>query len=333
MDHKQVIKDLKNKVYHPVYFLTGDETYYIDLIADYIEKNVLDQSEKDFNQTILYGKENDITTIIGAAKRYPMMANHNVVIIKEAQHLASQLDKLENYLENPTPSTLLVFCYKYKKVDGRKAIGKLLKKKTVYFESKKLYDNQVPEWITGYLKSKRYSITPPAAMLIADFLGNDLSKIVNELEKLTINVLEGNEITPETVETNIGISKDFNNFELNKALGSKDVLKANKIIFHFSKNERDHPLVVTIGLMYSFFSNILKVHYTKDKSKNNLAAVLRISPFFVGEYEVAARNYPIRKAVKIIEYLRDYDLKSKGVNNASASNSELLKELIFKILH
>jgi len=333
MDHKQIIQDLKNKVYHPVYFLTGDETYYIDLIADYIEVTVLDETEKDFNQTILYGKENDITTIIGAAKRYPMMANHNVVIIKEAQHLATQLDKLESYLENPTPSTLLVLCYKYKKVDGRKAIGKLLKKKAVYFESKKLYDNQVPDWITGYLKSKRYSITPPAALLIADSLGADLGKIVNELEKLIINVPEGNEITPETVEKNIGISKDFNNFELNKAIGTKDVFKANKIIFHFSKNEKDHPLVVTIGLMYSFFSNILKVHYTKDKSKNNLASVLRVSPFFVGEYEVAARNYPIRKSVKIIEYLRDYDLKSKGVNNASTSNSELLKELVFKILH
>ena len=333
MDHVQIIKDIKNKVYHPVYFLTGDETYYIDLISDYIEKNVLDETEKDFNQTILYGKESDITSIVSEAKRYPMMANNNVVIIKEAQHLGAQLDKLESYLDNPTPSTLLVFCYKYKKVDGRKAIGKLLKKKTVYFESKKLYDNQVPDWITGYLKKKRYSITPPAAMLIADSLGNDLSKVVNELEKLTINVLEGNEITPETVEKNIGISKDFNNFELNKALGSKDVLKANKIVFHFSKNERDHPLVVTIGLMYSFFSNILKIHYTKDKSKNNLASILRVSPFFVGEYETAARNYPIRKSVMIIEYLREYDLKSKGVNNASASNSELLKELIFKILH
>ena len=333
MDHVQILKDIRNKVYHPVYFLTGDETYYIDLIADYIENNVLDETERDFNQTILYGKESDITTIIAEAKRYPMMANNNVVIIKEAQHLGTQLDKLESYLKNPTPSTLLVFCYKYKKVDGRKAIGKLLKKQAVYFESKKLYDNQVPDWITGYLKKKRYTITPPAAMLIAESLGADLGKIVNELEKLTINVTEGQEITPETVEKNIGISKDFNNFELNKAIGTKDVLKANKIIFHFSKNEKDHPLVVTIGLMYSFFSNILKVHYTKDKSKNNLASVLRVSPFFVGEYEVAARNYPIRKTVKIIEYLRDYDLKSKGVNNASASNSELLKELVFKILH
>jgi len=333
MDHKQILKDLKNKVYHPVYFLTGEETYYIDLISDYIENNVLDEAEKDFNQTVLYGKESDMATIISEAKRYPMMANHNVVIIKEAQHLSREIDKLESYLENPTPTTLLVFCFKYKKIDGRKAIGKLLKKKSVFLETKKLYDNQVPEWITTYLKAQRYSITPQAALLIAEFLGADLGKVVNELEKLIINVPEGNEITPDTVEKNIGISKDFNNFELNKALGTKDVLKANKIIYHFSKNEKDHPLVVTVGLMYSFFTNILKFHYSKDKSRNNIASVLRISPFFVGEYEVAARNYPIRKAVKIIEYLRDYDLKSKGVNNASTPNSELLKELVFKILH
>lgn len=333
MDHIQILKDLKNKVYHPVYFLTGEETYYIDLISDYIEKNVLDVTEKDFNQTVLYGKDSDITTIISQAKRYPMMANHNVVIIKEAQHLSREINILESYLENPTATTILVFCYKYKKIDGRKAFGKTLKKKTVYLETKKLYDNQIPDWITNYLKPKNYSITPQAALLIAEFLGTDLGKIVNELDKLIINVPSGNEITPETVEINIGISKDFNNFELNKALGSKNVLKANKIIYHFSKNEKDHPLVVTIGLMYSFYTNILKFHYAKDKSRNNIAALLRISPFFVSEYEVAARNYPIKKSVKIIEYLRDYDLKSKGVNNASTTNSELLKELVFKILH
>jgi DNA polymerase-3 subunit delta len=333
MDHNQILKDLKNKVYHPVYFLTGEETYYIDLISDYIENNVLDESEKDFNQSIIYGKESDLATIISEAKRYPMMANHNVVIIKEAQHLSKEIDKLEAYLENPTPTTILVFCYKYKKIDGRKKFGKELKKKAVFLETKKLYDNQVSDWITTYLKKKNYTITPQAALMISEFLGTDLSKVVNELEKLTINVPEGNEITPDTVEKNIGISKDFNNFELNKALGTKDVLKANKIIYHFSKNEKDHPLVVTVGLMYSFFTNILKFHYTKDKSRNNIASILRVSPFFVGEYEIAARNYPIKKSVKIIEYLRDYDLKSKGVNNVSTANNELLKELVFKILH
>jgi DNA polymerase-3 subunit delta len=333
MDYQNILKDLKNKVYHPVYFLTGEEPYYIDLIADYIEKHVLDESEKDFNQTILYGKETDINTIISEAKRYPMMANHNVVIIKEAQHLIREIDKLESYLDNPTPTTLLVFCYKYKKIDGRKAIGKKLKKKTVYLDSKKLYDNQIPDWIGSQLKAKNYTIEPHAALLIAEFLGTELSKIANELNKLIINLPEGSNITPEIVEQNIGISKDYNNFELNKAIGSKNVLKANQIINHFSKNEKEHPLVVTLGVLYGFFSNVLKLHYTKDKSKNNIASVLRVHPFFVQDYETAARNYSIRKAVKIIEYLRDYDLKSKGVNAASTTNGELLKELLFKILH
>ena len=333
MDYQNILTDLKNKVYHPVYFLTGEEPYYIDIITDYIENKVLDESEKDFNQTILYGKDTDVSTIISEAKRFPMMANNNVVIIKEAQHLAKELNKLETYLENPTPTTLLVFCYKYKKLDGRKAIGKLLKKKSVFLETKKLYDNQVPDWIASNLKSKNYSIDPQANILIAEFLGTDLSKIANELNKLVINVPEGSNITPEIVEQNIGISKDFNNFELNKALGTKNIVKANQIINHFAKNEKEHPLVVTLGVLYSFFSNILKYHYLKDKSRNNAAAVLRVNPFFVQDYQIAARNYSIKKAVKIIEYLRDYDLKSKGVNAASTTNGELLKELTFKILH
>jgi DNA polymerase-3 subunit delta len=333
MNHSQILKDLKNKVYHPIYFLTGEETYYIDLVSDYIENNVLDASEKDFNQNILYGKDTDITSIINVAKRYPMMANHNVVIIKEAQHLSRQIDKLLPYINTPTPSTILVLCYKYNTIDGRKAFGKKVKKETVYLETKKLYDNKIPDWIFNFLKDKNYTITTQAAILIADYLGTDLSKIANELNKLIINVPEGNEINPDIVEKNIGISKDFNNFELNKALGVKDVLKANQIINHFSKNEREHPIVVTIGLLYTFFSNLLKYHYTKDRSQNNIASILRVHPFFVSEYQVASRNYSIKKLVKIIEYLRDYDLKSKGVNNTSTSNSELLKELIFKILH
>lgn len=333
MDYKLILKDLKNKVYHPVYFLTGEEPYYIDLIANYIEDKVLDEAERDFNQTVLYGKETDITTIISEAKRYPMMANHNVVIVKEAQHLSREIDKLEPYLDNPTTSTILVFCYKYKKVDGRKAVGKKLKKKAVFLETKKLYENQVPDWINSYLKNKGYGITPQASLMIAEFVGTDLSKIVNELNKLTINIPAGNTIDPKAVEENIGISKDFNNFELNKALGKKDILKANQIALHFAKNEKEHPLVVTIGMLYTFFTNILKVHYAKGKSQNELASVLGVHPFFVQDYTAAARNYNIKKAVKIIEYLRDYDLKSKGVNNTSTTNGELLKELIFKILH
>lgn len=333
MDYKLILKDLKNKVYHPVYFLTGEEAYYIDLIADYIEEKVLDEAEKDFNQTVLYGKETDITTIVSEAKRYPMMANHNVVIVKEAQHLSREIEKLEPYLDNPTSTTILVFCYKYKKVDGRKSIGKKLKKNAVFLETKKLYDNQVPDWINKFLKEKKYDITPQASLMIAESVGTDLSKIVNELNKLTINIPVGNTIDPKAVEENIGISKDFNTFELNKALGKKDILKANQIALHFAKNEKEHPLVLTVGMLYTYFTNILKVHYAKEKTQNGLAAVLGVHPFFVQDYTAAARNYNIKKAVKIIEYLRDYDLKSKGVNNTSTTNGELLKELIFKILH
>ena len=333
MDHKQILSDLKNKVYQPIYFLCGEEPYYIDLVADYIEDHVLDENEREFNQTVVYGKETDMLTVISEAKRYPMMANHNVVIVKEAQHLDKELEKLEPYLDQPTPSTILVFCFKYQTLDGRKTVSKKIKKKAVFLDSKKLYDNQVPQWIEGYLKNKRYTITPHASALIAEFLGTNLSKVANELSKLTINLPAGSNITPEVVEQNIGISKDFNSFELNKAIGSKNILKANQIVYHFSKNEKDHPIQMTIGILYIFFSNILTFHYTKDKSKNNMAAILKVPPFFVQEYQVAAQNYNIKKAVKVIEYLRTYDLKSKGVENASTDGGELLKELVFKIIH
>lgn len=333
MEHRQIISDLKKKVYHPIYFLCGEEPYYIDMVADYIEDNVLDENEKEFNQTVLYGKETDILTVISEAKRYPMMANHNVVIVKEAQHLDKELDKFESYIDQPTPSTILVFCFKYKTLDGRKAVSKKIKKQAVFLESKKLYDNQIPDWIEGYLKNKKYSISPHASALIAEFLGTDLSKVANELNKLIINLPQGSDITPEIVEQNIGISKDYNSFELNKAIGTRNILKANQIVYHFSKNQKDHPIQMTIGILYNFFTNLLTYHYTKDKSRNNVAAALKISPFFVQEYQTAAQNYSIKKAVKVIEYLRDYDLKSKGVNNSSADGGELMKELVFKIIH
>lgn len=333
MDHQTILADLKNKVYHPIYFLCGEEAYYIDVIADYIEEHVLDANEKEFNQTILYGKETDMITVISEAKRYPMMANHNVVIVKEAQNLEKQLDQLEQYLTQPTPTTILVFCYKYKTLDGRKAVSKKIKKEAVVLESKKLYEDKIPDWITNYLRDKEYSITPKACMLMANFLGTNLSKIVNEIDKLIINVPSGTTITPEHIEQNVGISKDFNSFELTKAIGTLDIFKANQIVNYFSKNEKEHPLVMVISLLYGFFTNVLTYHYTPDKSKNNVAAQLKINPYFVSEYTLAAKNYPIKKSVKVIEYLREYDLKSKGVNNSSTSGGDLMKELVFKIMH
>ena len=332
MKFNEILTNLSKKVYQPVYFLMGDETYFIDEICDYIANHVLDESEKEFNQTILYGKDTDLATIISESKRFPLIGTHRVVIVKEAQHIR-KIEGLEVYLEQPQPSTILVICYKYKTLDKRKKFTKELAKKNVLFESKKLYDNQIPDWIQNHLSKHKYSIHPKAAFLLSEYLGADLGKITNELDKLMLVNKKGQEITSDIIERNIGISKDFNNFELNNALGKRDILKSNLIIKHFAANPKDNPLVVTIGVLFGFFQKILLYHTLKDKSKKNVASTLKVNPFFVRDYELAARNYPKGKLVKIISYLREYDLKSKGVNNNSVSEGELLKELIYKILH
>ena len=332
MKFNEILANLSKKVYQPVYFLMGDETYFIDEICDYMVNHVLDESEKEFNQTILYGKDTDVATIISESKRFPLIGTHRVVIVKEAQHIR-KIEGLEVYLEQPQPSTILVICYKYKTLDKRKKFTKELAKKNVLFESKKLYDNQIPDWIQNHLSKHKYSIHPKAAFLLSEYLGADLGKITNELDKLMLVNKKGQEITSDIIERNIGISKDFNNFELNNALGKRDILKSNLIIKHFAANPKDNPLVVTIGVLFGFFQKILLYHTLKDKSKKNVASTLKVNPFFVRDYELAARNYTKGKLVKIISYLREYDLKSKGVNNNSVSEGELLKELIYKILH
>ena len=332
MKFNDILANLRKKIYQPVYFLMGDETYFIDEICDYIANHVLDESEKEFNQTVLYGKDTDVADIISEVKRFPLMGTHNVVIVKEAQHIR-KIEDLEVYLEQPQPSTILVICYKYKTLDKRKKFSKELAKKGVLFESKKLYDSQVPDWIQNYLGKYNYSIHPKAAFLLSEYLGADLGKITNELDKLMLIIKKGQEITSDIIEHNIGISKDFNNFELNNALGQRDVLKSNLIIKQFTANPKENPLFVTIGVLFSFFQKTLLYHTLKDKSKNNVASNLKVNPFFVRDYELAARNYSKEKLVKIISYLREYDLKSKGVNNNSVSDGKLLKELIYKILH
>jgi DNA polymerase III subunit delta len=327
-----ILNDLKNKIYYPIYFLDGEESFYIDEISDYIETNVLTDLEKEFNQTIVYGKDTNIPTLISYAKRFPMMANYQVIIVKEAQDL-DKIEDLAGYIEHPLTSTLLVICYKYDKLDRRKSIAKTIEKTGVLFESSRLYDNQIPDWIMDYVRKKNYSISAKAAFLLAEFLGTDLSKIVNEIGKLIINIPAGHEITEEYVEKNIGISKDFNVFELQKALGKKDVYKANQIITHFAANPRENPLVKVIPLIYSFFSKILIYHQLPDKSRNNVASALSVNPFFVQDYQVAAGNFKLNKLILIISILREYDLKAKGVENASTPDGELMKELVFKILH
>jgi DNA polymerase-3 subunit delta len=304
------------------------------MISDYIEENVLSEIEKEFNQTIIYGKDTDIPTIISYARRFPMMSNYQVILVKEAQDL-DMIEELEPYILNPLESTLLVLCYKYEKIDRRKSLFKSIEKKGILFESARIYDNKIPDWIAEYVKKQNYSISSKACFLLAEFLGNDISKIVNEISKLIINIAEKQEITEDYVEKNIGISKDYNVFELQKALGKKDVLKSNQIINYFAANPRENPLVKVIPLLFSYFSKILIYHHLPDKSRNNVAAALSINPFFVMDYQQAAANFPSGKVISIISILREYDLKSKGVDSSGTSfpDGELMKELIFRILH
>ncbi|MGY8987614.1 MAG: DNA polymerase III subunit delta [Flavobacteriales bacterium] len=332
MKYQDIIIQIDNKVFQPVYFLMGEETFYIDKISDYISKNVLSEEEKEFNQTTLYGKDIDVATIISEAKQFPFGSAHRVVIVKEAQDIRS-IDQLELYFDNPLPSTILVICYKYKKIDKRKSFGKNLSKKSVLFESKKLYENQIPAWIKGQLKEKNFNIDEKSANLLSEYLGNDLSKISNELGKLILNIKEGETITSKIIEENIGISKDFNVFELQTAIGKKDILKSNKIIKHFSDNPKNHPFVLTLSSLFSYFQKVMIYHSLKDKSKNNAASQLGVNPYFLGQYQLAASNYSMSNLFTIFSYLKEYDLKSKGIQNPSVPENELLRELTFKILH
>ncbi|MCD8453968.1 DNA polymerase III subunit delta [Tenacibaculum finnmarkense] len=329
---KTIVSDIKKGNIKPIYFLMGDEPYYIDKISEYIEKNVLDESEKGFNQVVMYGRDVTIDEIIASAKRYPMMAEKQVIIVKEAQDLVRTIDKLEAYAENPQLSTVLVFNYKYKKLHKGKKTYKAIAKNGLIYESKKLYENQVADWIRKVLAGKKYSIEPKASQMLVEFLGADLSKISNELDKLTTVLPKKTIITDKHIEDNIGVSKDFNNFELRKAIGQKQVVKANRIINYFTQNPKNNPLVMTISLLNSFFTQLLMYHGLKDKSKGNVAKVLGVNPYFVDDYSSAAKKYPMRKVSQVIGFLREADIKSKGVG-ANQSSEDILKELLFKILH
>ena len=327
-----IVSDIKKGIIKPIYFLMGEEPYYIDKISDYIEENVLEEAEKGFNQQVLYGRDATIEDIVSAAKRYPMMAEKQVIIVKEAQDLSRTIEKLVSYAENPQPTTVLVFNYKYKKLDKRKKIYKAIAKTGFIFESKKLYDNQVLDWIKRVLSGKKYKIEPKAAQMLVEFLGTDLSKIANELDKLMLILPKEAIISDAHIEENIGISKDFNNFELRKAVGEKNIVKANRIINYFCENPKNNPLVMTISLLHSFFTQLLLFHGLQDKSKGSVAKNLGVNAYFVDEYFLAAKNYPMRKVAQVIAFLRDADVKSKGVG-ANQSQSDILKELVFKILH
>ena len=329
----RILKDLKQGKFKPIYFLMGEEPYFIDLISGFIEKEVLAPEERDFNQTILYGRDVNIDAIVSQAKRYPMMAERQVVIVKEAQTLSREIEKLEAYAENPQPSTILVICYKYKKLDKRKKVTKNIAKSGIVFESKKLYENQVGDWIRRLMSHRGYQIDPKAAHMLVEFLGTDLGKINNELEKLCIILPPERTITPESIEENIGISKDFNNFELRKAIGARDVVKSHRIVNYFAQNPKDNPMVLTIGLLFGFFQNLMIYHGLPSKDKNTVAKSLSINPYFVSEYVSAAQNYPMRQVSHVINLLRDADVKSKGVGAYNLSQGDLLKELLVRIMN
>ena len=330
---KAIAANIQKGDIKPVYFLMGEETYYIDKLADFIEDTVLKEEEKGFNQMLLYGRDVTVEDIVSNAKRYPMMAERQVIIVKEAQDLSRNIEKLADYVEKPQPTTVLVICYKYKKIDKRKKLHKAVTKNGVIYESKRLYDNQVADWIRKELQGRGYQISPKASQMLVEFLGTDLSKIDNELQKLQLISPKGTTITPELIEENIGISKDFNNFELRKAVGMKDSLKAHRIINYFSQNPKDNPMVVTISLLFSFFSQLLQYHALTDKSKANVARVLKVSPYFVSDYSVAANKYPMKKVSQVVSLLREADVKGKGVGAANIPQGDLLKELLVKVMN
>ncbi len=331
MTFDQILQSLKKKDYSSVYFLSGEEPYYIDVIANFIEENVLEEADKGFNQLVLYGKDVDLQNVINLAKQFPMMGDKQVIIVREAQDIKN-FDALEAYIKQPQTSTILVFCHKGKSLDKRKTLAKTIDKSGVLFESKKLYENQLPEWITKYVSSKGFTVSPKAAVLLSEFLGNDLSKITNEVDKLCILIPAGSLISPEIIEKNVGISKDYNIFELNNAIGAKDFDKVMRIVQYFAANPKGNPFVVTISTLHGFFLKVMTYHFAPDKNPDSLAALMKVNKFFMKDYQLAAKNYPPKKISAIFEFLNEYDLKSKGVNNPSVEDGELLKELVYKVL-
>ncbi len=333
MEAEVILQNLKKKVYHPIYLLQGDEPYFIDQISTYIEKNVLTEEEKGFNQTIFYGKDTEERTIAHAALRYPMMCDKQVIIVKEAQSL-KKIEDLGPYAEKPMPSTILVLNYKYKTLDKRTKLYKAITAKGIVLSTKRLYENQIPAWIENYLKNYNYTIVPQASQILTDSLGNDLGKIANELNKLVIAVKETNRLTPVHIEKNIGISKDFNLFELQDALVSGNVLKANQIINYFGANQQQHPIQMTIAVLFGFYSKLFAIHFLKDKSEHGVISKMGGNPFFIKKLIAASKKYNPTKLYEIIGILREYDLKSKGMGISTLVDSaDLQKEMIYKILH
>lgn len=335
INYEDILKDLKARHYKPIYYLMGDEPYFIDIISDYIEKHVLSETEKEFNLSVIYGADTDVASVINTAKRYPMMSEHQVVIVKEAQNL-DNIDDLAYYLQKPLASSILVICHKNGSLDGRKRkLISAIENVGVLFESKKLKDTQLSGFAGTYLKRRGYDIEPKAAAMVAEFVGNNLSRLVGELEKLCITIgKSSSRITPDHIERNIGISKDYNSFELKNALVEKNIFKANQIVKYIEKNPKSIPIQPMLSLLFNFYSNLMLAYYAPEKNEQGIAAFLGLkSPWQSKEYLMAMRRFSGIKTMQIIGEIRYTDAKSKGVGNSSLSNSDLLRELVFKILH
>ncbi|PID93663.1 MAG: DNA polymerase III subunit delta [Bacteroidetes bacterium] len=331
MTFEKIIANLEKRVYHPIYFLTGEQTYYIDEIVGMIEDTVLQEAERDFNQTVLYGRDTDVKQIISLAKRFPLMASHQLIIIKEAQDI-KQIAGLEPYVKSPLLSTILVMTYKYKKLDRRTSFAKAIARNGVFFEAPQMRDYQMPQWISEYIRKRGFKIGPRECALLADHLGNQLGKVVNELNKLFINVPEKGTITATHIEEHIGISKEYNVFEYQNALGQRDKMKAGRIAHYFSVNEKEMPVPKITAILFNYFTKVGLYHELKNKSKDVVARALKVNPFFVKDYEMAARHYSRKSVARVIALLREYDLKSKGIGNVSNPGGELIRELNYRIL-
>lgn len=332
--YEAIRNDILHRRFKPVYLLMGDESYFIDELTELITGTLLTETEKDFNMLTFYGVDADVNEIIASARRFPMMAAYQLILVKEAQHL-EQLELLDHYVRNPMPSTVLVINYKHGSIDKRKALVKNIDITGVVFESKKMYDNQIPAFITTYFREKEIGIDEKSARMLADYVGNDISKLIPQLQKLEVSLTEGSRrVTTDLIEQNVGISKDYNNFELQNAIIRKDILTANRIVDYFGKNPKDNPMIATITVLFNYFSNLLECFWLPRKDEQSIMEALHLrSSYFARDYLTGLRNYNANKVIEVISHLRTFDARSKGIDNISASQGELLKELVYRIMH
>lgn len=331
MSAEKIVSEWKKKQFKPVYWLEGEEDYYIDKLVHFAEHSILSESEAGFNLTVFYGKDASWPDVINACRRYPMFSERQVVLLKEAQHMRD-IEKLEPYIENPLTSTIFVVSYKEKKVDGRTSLAKTLKKKAEVLTTKKMYDNQLPDWTNDLVHSKGYEISPKALALLVDHIGNDLSRIDNEIDKILVNLGARKSISEDDIEKYVGVSKEYNPFELQNAVVKKDLPKAIRIIQYFEANPKAAPIQLILPTLYNLFSKTFMYFGQAAKDEKSVAAALGISPFFVKDYLATARNYGYEGVEAALLLLHDYNLKSVGINNPGHSDASLLKEMVFKMM-